>query len=70
MMSGSDLNKIKRYLKFIADSASRKQKGNIYFFELSAQTSPYGIDYIQRLKQHIKNSNELTSFIKQLKGWQ
>jgi hypothetical protein len=71
MMSGSTLNKIKRYLTFIADSATKKGLGNVSFFEMSAQTGDLGIaiDYHPTIAQHQRNAQELTNFIKTLKEW-
>jgi len=71
MMSGSTLTKVRNYLEFIADSASRKGKGNVTFFELSAQTGDLGlaIDYHPTVAQHVRNAIELTEYIKSLKGW-
>ncbi len=69
MMSDPTLTSVRKYLQFIADSATQKGKGNVYFFEMSAQTGPFGIDYHPTVAQHIKNGLELTEYIKLLKGW-
>jgi hypothetical protein len=71
MMSDPTLSKVRRYLKYIADSASMKGKGNVNFFEMSAQTGSLGIgiDYHPTVAQHKKNGMELTDYIKGLKGW-
>jgi hypothetical protein len=71
MLSGTSLTKIRNYLNFIADSASNKGKGNVYFFEMSAQTGDLGIaiDYHPTVAQHKRNALELTNFIKTLKNW-
>lgn len=71
MMSGATLTKVKKYVQFIADSATKKGKGKVYFFEMSAQTGDLGIgiDYHPTVAQHQRNAQELTDFIKTLKGW-
>ncbi len=69
MLSGSALSNVRRYLEFIADSANRKGKGNVSFFEMSAETGDLGIDYHPTVAQHQRNAQELTSYIKSLKGW-
>ncbi|HOT13355.1 MAG TPA: T9SS type A sorting domain-containing protein [Bacteroidales bacterium] len=69
MMSGSALVTIKKYLTFIADSATKKGKGKVYFFEMSAQSGDVGIDYHPNVTQHKKNAQELTDFIVKTKGW-
>ena len=71
MISGTTLTKVRRYLTYIADSANRKGKGNVYFFEMSQQTGNlgYGTDYHPTVAQHKKNGSELTEYIKSLKSW-
>ncbi|MFN8205930.1 MAG: GDSL-type esterase/lipase family protein [Bacteroidales bacterium] len=71
MMGGSDLVKVRSYLKFIADSANSTGRGNVYFFEMSAQTGDLGIgiDYHPTVAQHKRNAMELTAFIHNLKKW-
>lgn len=71
MMSDPTLSKVRKYLQFIADSASNKGKGNVYFFEMSPQTGSLGIgiDYHPTVAQHKKNGMELTEYIKSLKAW-
>jgi len=71
MLSGTSLNKIRKYLTYIANSATQKGKGNVYFFEMSAQTGDLGIgiDYHPTVAQHKRNANELTNYIKSIKGW-
>ena len=71
MMSGPDLTKVRKYLTFIADSASRKGKGRVSFFEMSNQTGDLGIgiDYHPTVAQHRRNGMELTKYIQSLKGW-
>jgi hypothetical protein len=72
MLGGATLTTIRKYLSFIADSANKKGKGNVYFFEMSAQTGDLGIaiDYHPTVAQHTRNAQELTGFIKSLKGWE
>jgi hypothetical protein len=72
MLSDSALINVRKYLKYIADVANRKGKGNVYFFEMSQQTGSagIGIDYHPTVAQHIKNGKELTEYIKMLKGWE
>ena len=71
MMSDPDLTKVRKYLTFIADSASRKGKGRVSFFEMSHQTGDLGIgiDYHPTVAQHRRNGMELTEYIQSLKGW-
>jgi lysophospholipase L1-like esterase len=71
MLSDPTLTMVRKYLKHIADLASLKGKGNVYFFEMSPQTGALGlgIDYHPTVAQHKKNGMELTEYIKSLKGW-
>lgn len=71
MISGLTLSNVRRYLEFIADSASKKGKGNVYFFEMSAQTGDLGlgIDWHPTVAQHERNAMELTSYIQSIKDW-
>ena len=71
MMGGNDLIRVRKYLQFIADSATRKNNGKVYFFEMSPQTGSLGIgiDYHPTVAQHLKNSGELVNYISKLKGW-
>lgn len=71
MMGGNDLLRVKRYLTFVADSASKYNNGKVSFFELSAQTGNLGIgiDWHPTVAQHLQNSRELTATISKLKGW-
>ncbi len=71
MMSGTDLIRIRKYLKVIVDSANAKNTGKVYFFEMSAQTGSLGIgiDYHPNVAQHLKNAKELIGYISTLKGW-
>ncbi len=71
MMSGATLDKVRRYIQFIVDSANNRGLGNVYFFEMSAQTGDLGtgIDYHPTVAQHMENSRELINFITALKGW-
>jgi len=71
MLADPTLTKMRKYLQYIADSATRKGRGNVYFFEMSQQTGALGIgiDYHPTAAQHKKNGLELTGYIKSLKGW-
>jgi hypothetical protein len=71
MLSDPTLTKVRKYLKNIADSASHKGMGNVYFVEMSQQTGSLGlgIDYHPTVAQHKKNGMELTEYIKSLKSW-
>jgi hypothetical protein len=71
MLSGTTLSKERRYIKFVADSANLKGKGDVHFFEMSAQTGDLGIaiDYHPTVAQHKRNAQELTDYIKSVKGW-
>ena len=68
MLANPTLSNVRRYMTFVADSANKKGKGNVYFFEMSAQTG-LGIDYHPNVNQHKKNALELTNYIHSLKGW-
>ena len=71
MLSGGTLSKVKGYVQFIADSANNKGKGNVHFFEMSAQTGDLGIavDYHPTVAQHKRNATELTNYISTLMDW-
>jgi hypothetical protein len=71
MLEGNTLTNMRGYLDFIADSASRKGKGNVRVFEMSAQTGDLGIavHYHPTVAQHTRNANELTGYIKTLMNW-
>jgi len=71
MLSDPTLTKIRKYLTSLVDSANRKGKGNVHFFEMSQQTGSLGIgiDYHPTVAQHKKNGMELTEYIKSLEGW-
>jgi hypothetical protein len=71
MLSDSTLSKVREYVKFVAGYANKKGKGNVYFFEMSQQTGSlgFGIDSHPTVAQHKKNGQELTEYIKKLKGW-
>jgi hypothetical protein len=71
MLSGTDLVRIRKYLKVIVDLANAKNTGHVYFFEMSAQTGSLGIgiDYHPTVAQHLKNAKELVGYISTLKGW-
>lgn len=71
MMGGNDLLRVKRYLTFVADSATKYNNGKVSFFEMSQQTGNLGIgvDWHPTVAQHLQNSKELTAYISKLKGW-
>lgn len=71
MIGGTDLIKVRSYLKYIASTANAKNKGKVSFFEMSAQTGSLGIgiDYHPTVAQHLKNAKELINYISTLKGW-
>lgn len=71
MMNGDDLIKVRRYLQYIAKTASDKGNGKVMFFEMSAQDGHLGIaiDYHPSLQQHIKNGSELIGFLHNTYGW-
>jgi len=71
MLSDPTLTKIRKYITSIVDSANRKGKGNVHFFEMSQQTGSLGIgiDYHPTVAQHKKNGMELTEYIKAIEGW-
>ncbi len=70
MLSGSTLINIRKYTKCIAETATAKGKGNVTYFEMSAQGElGYAIDYHPTIAQHKKSTQELTAYIHSLKGW-
>jgi hypothetical protein len=71
MIGGNDLIRVRKYLKFIVDSANHKNNGKVYFFEMSQQTGSLGIgiDYHPTVAQHLKNGKELIKYISTIKGW-
>jgi len=71
MLGGTDLNRIRKYLNYIAVTASKKNHGKVSFFEMSQQTGSLGIaiDYHPTVAQHLKNAKELIKNISTLKGW-
>lgn len=71
MMSGEVLEEVRGYLRFIADTASRKEMGPVTFFEMSAQNGDLGIgvDSHPTVAQHQKNAAELTAYLAELIGW-
>ncbi|MBN2819948.1 MAG: lipase [Bacteroidales bacterium] len=71
MISGETLPKVRSYIQFVADSANKNGLGRVSFFEMSAQTGELGIgiDYHPSVEQHRRNAEELTEYIKPLKGW-
>ena len=71
MLNGTDLLKIRRYLQFVVTFTNNRKKGNVHFFEMSAQTGDLGIgvDSHPTVAQHMRNSRELTAYISTLKQW-
>ncbi len=71
MLSGTNLTNAKNYIQFIADSANTLGKGNVTFFEMSAQNGNlgFGVDYHPTVAQHNKNAKELTVFLQSLMNW-
>ena len=69
MLADPQLSTVRRCLKFVVDAANKKGKGKVYFFEMSQQGTNYGTDYHPVVSQHLKNSIELTNYIKLIKGW-
>jgi len=71
MMGGDALARVRKYLQFIADSASRYNNGKVAYFEMSVQTGSLGIgiDWHPTVAQHLQNSKELTAYISKFKGW-
>ena len=70
MLGGESLIKARNYIKTIVELASAKEKGNVYFFEMSEQQTPYGIDYHPTTQQHLINAKELINFVHKIKGWE
>lgn len=71
MINGSTLARVRGYIKFVVTMANNRGKGNVHFFEMSAQTGDLGIgiDTHPTVAQHIRNSRELTAYISTLKQW-
>ncbi|MBK8806728.1 MAG: T9SS type A sorting domain-containing protein [Bacteroidales bacterium] len=69
MLWGNGLTLAKKYIAFIADSATKKANGTVSFFELTAQAGALGVDYHPSVAQHIGNAEQLTEFISKLKRW-
>ncbi len=71
MISEPTLSKVRRYLNFVVNTANKKEKGKVFFFEMSQQTGVLGIgvDYHPSVEQHKKNATELTEYIRKLKNW-
>jgi lysophospholipase L1-like esterase len=71
MISGGTLTNIRNYLQAIVNLANNKGKGNVSFFEMSAQTGDlgFGVHYHPTVGQHEKNAEELTAYIENLMGW-
>jgi len=72
ILFGNNLDLLRRYTFFIADSANKKNKGKVYFFELSQELGDlgYGLNGHPSVAQHNKNANELISYIKTIKNWE
>jgi hypothetical protein len=69
MLSGNDLNRVRAYITHVVNSASSRNNGNVYFFEMSEQTGSLGIDGHPTIDQHIKNAKELIEFIHSIYHW-
>jgi len=71
MLNGTSLNRVRKYVQFVATFANNREKGKVHFFELSEQTGDLGIgiDSHPSVAQHLKNSRELTNYISTLKSW-
>ena len=71
MLSGYDLALVRHCIHFIVETANKKNKGKVNFFEMSQQTGDLGIgiDYHPTVAQHLKNARELVKYISVLKGW-
>jgi hypothetical protein len=71
MLSGNDLERVRKYLLGVVEIANKKGTGKVYFFEMSQQQGDLGIgtDYHPTVAQHKKNAFELAGFISNLKGW-
>jgi len=71
MLSDKELDVARGCLRLIVDSANNKNRGNVYFFEMSQQTGDLGIgiDYHPTTEQHLKNAAELIEYISIIKNW-
>jgi hypothetical protein len=71
MLSGKTLVKVRQYLYRIVKIAQEKNRGDVHFFEMSAQTGKLGIgiDFHPSVAQHRKNAEELTAFVEKIMGW-
>lgn len=71
MLSGANLNRIRPVVQRVAATAHAKNRGRVFFFELSQQGAlGFGGDNHPNIAQHAKNAEELTDFISAIKGWE
>ncbi len=64
MMSGYNLNHIRPIVQRVVTNANAKNKGKVFFFELSQQGAlGVGSDNHPNVAQHAKNAQELTNYI-------
>ncbi len=61
---------IRRYLKSIVAKETTKGDTSVYYFELIPQSPPYGEDWHPSNATHIKMSEAIVPFIKEVTGWQ
>ena len=68
IVSGGRLDDLRRYITFVVDSSKKKNRGAVYFFELSQQKGDlgYGLNGHPSIAQHKKNSKELCAFIRSI----
>jgi lysophospholipase L1-like esterase len=70
MMSGEALSALKRYIQAVLAELNKKGDNKVYTFNMSAQGSlGFGCDWHPNVKQHQKNAEELTGFVKGKMGW-
>ncbi len=72
LIGEKDLMKMRGYFKYIIETANKKKKGKVTFFEMSPQMGDLGIgvDGHPTLLQHIRNGVELVKHVHELKGWE
>jgi lysophospholipase L1-like esterase len=62
--------RIKKSVSGIVDNFNKSGDANVYYFCFDMQTSPYGEDWHPTVSTHKQMAVKLTTFIKQLTGWE
>jgi lysophospholipase L1-like esterase len=56
-------------VKSVVDALTTSGDNNVFYFEFTPQTSPYGEDWHPTLATHQRMAAQLVTFIKQTKSW-